>query len=800
MSNKPSNTSQSTIWTEKQEGFDIKNFLFAYLLRYWYLYLFFIAAAGTLAWLKIRYSIPVYRMQSTLLIKDEGGGGSNGISQEAIIQDLGLMDKGPNLDNEIQILKSRTLMTEVVKDKQLNVSYYAVGRVVKSETYVNPPVKAAVYELKDADRTTTLSLYIQDQQNYYIRKGEDKINGQFGKMLDIPQGKFTFTLNYLPEQAEYLEYEIMFAPIESVASGYASNLSVSQTASYSNVLNLSIDHPVPQKGIDILNTLVEAYNKAALDDKNKVGKNTVQFIDDRLKYLTTELSGVEGDLERYKRQNGIPTEISSSVDVLVEQMSIYDRELSSLEVQKTILRSLSDYLQSQLTGFDPAPVNLIPNNTRVAELITRFNVLVLERGRLLQTATAENPVVQNLTQQINVLRQSILETIQNAQKELELNLVAAKSKDALFQTQMRSIPTKERGLIEIKRQQGIKENLFLFLLQKREETALSLAVAVPNSRIIDPAVVKGGPISPNRRNIYTTFLFIGLLIPSLFVYLKYLLSNTIQSEADIVAMTATPILGSVAYKKTADQIVVKKNSRSAIAEMFRLLRTNLQFLAPGQESQVLLITSSVSGEGKSFITLNMGMTLALADKRTIIIELDLRKPKLIKYLTQQPSPDSGITGYLIGQGTIDKLIHQSDAHPNLYYMASGPIPPNPAELLITGQLEQLILQLRKDFDYILLDTPPVGMVADALLLGRLADCALYVVRFGYTLKGHLEIIEDIYKEQKLPRPAIVFNGVKANSSYGYGQKYGYGYGYGYGYSYGYYDDDKKPWWKFWQKK
>ncbi len=273
------------------------------------------------------------------------------------------------------------------------------------------------------------------------------------------------------------------------------------------------------------------------------------------------------------------------------------------------------------------------------------------------------------------------------------------------------------------------------------------------------------------------------------MYLRYLLTDTVQSTTEITTATHVPLLGAIGYKKSVDPIVVQKNSRSAMAEMFRLLRTNLQFIAAGQSNQVILVTSSISGEGKSFVTLNLGITLAMAEKKTVIVELDLRKPKLVKYLTKEPSAN-GITSYLIGHLDADKLVQQSTVHPNLYYIASGPIPPNPAELLLTDALAQLIAKLRQEFDYVLLDTSPVGMVADAMLMGKLADSSLYIVRFGYSKKASLQLIEELHREEKLPRMSVILNGVKVSG--GYGQQYGYGYGYGYGY----YEEETKPkWWK-----
>lgn len=785
------------LFTEKEEeGFNLREFVFTYILRFWYLYLLFITAALLIAWLKIRYSTPVYQVSSSILIKDENSRGS-GISEESIFQDLGLMQGGTNVHNEIEVLRSRPIMEAVIRKLGLDVEYITIGRVRSSEAYPANVVKATLHDVSKTGFDVPFNITVRDSQHYTLTIGQKKSEHEFGQLLNLPEGKFIFTL-INKDDLPLDDYQVVFRKPEDAAPGYVGALSIASANTYSEILNLTYQHPIPQKGIDILNGIVEEYNRVTIDDKNRVGKNTVQFIDERLKYLTTELSDVESNLEQYKKSNDIPTEISSSVETLISQLSDYDKELATLEVQKIVLDGLQEYLQNNLTQYEPAPLNLLPSNPQLATLVGRYNDLLLERDRLLKNATTDNPVVQNLTAQIDLMRNTLLETIRNIHREFDLSLAKARNKNDLFQRKIRTVPTKERGLIEIKRQQGIKEALFLYLLQKREETELSVAVAIPNSKVVNPPIRNGGPISPNTRSIYITALLIGLLIPSLLIYLKYLFTNTIQSEQDISQGTRAPLLASIAQQKGEDPIAVKKNSRSAIAEMFRLLRTNLQFLGIGKKNQVILITSTVSGEGKSFVTLNLGITLALADKKTIILELDLRKPKLIRYLTRQPA-ESGITNYLIGNLPVENLIRHSDIHPNLDYIGSGPIPPNPAELLLTEPLSVLIELLRQTYDYVLLDTPPVGMVADALLLGKISDSALYVVRQNHTQKNSIAYIDEIYQEQKLPNLALIYNGVQSRGGYGYGQKYGYGNGYGYGY--GYYDDAAAPkkWWQVWKR-
>jgi capsular exopolysaccharide synthesis family protein len=772
-----------------EEQFDLKNFIYQYLWRYWYLYVLFLGLCLFGAWLRIRYATPIYQVRGTLLIEDEQSK-SAFVSEEAIFRDLGLMQGGPRVLNEIQVLQSRPLMTEVIKKLGMDTEYYIVGRVRTSENYPNSVLNATLREVSDKGYNIPFLFTVIDSQRFKLTLPLRTLEAEFGALVEIPEGRFTFTLIGPPQPDN--TYKIIFRRPEQAADGYVSGLSINLINNYSSVVEMTYKSPVPQKAADILNTLVEVYNDATVDGKNQVGKNTIKFIDDRLKYLTTELSDVESNLEQYKRSNNIPTEISSSVDVLIEQLNESEQSRSELEIRKTLLSGLREYLENQLNTYEPAPVRLLPNDPQLSALVDRYNKLVLERERLLISAKPENPVVVNISKQIDVLRSTLLQTIEKSDNDLALQLSEAREAYEQFLKQIGSVPRKERGLIEIKRQQGIKETLFLYLLQKREETALSLAVAVPGSRVVDPAQPNHTPISPNRRSIYLMALFLGLLLPSGLVYLRTLLQSTLQSEQEIQQATKVPILGSIAFKKTADPAVVKPNSRSALSEMFRLMRTNLQFLNAGRPNQCILITSGISGEGKSFITLNLGLTMALAGKKTVVLELDLRKPKLIRYLSEEKSGSGGISTYLIGQGKKENLAIESALHPNLHYIPSGPIPPNPGELLLHQRIDELIAYLREHFDCILLDTPPVGMVADAFLLGRTADSALYIVRHNHTPKASLKQLETIREEEKLPHLALVYNGVKARSRYGYGNQYGYGYGYGY-----YEEEVKKKWWKWW---
>ena len=771
----------------REESFDLKGFVSQYLLRYWYLYVLSLGIALLSAWLRVRYATPIHQIRATLLIEDEQSK-SGFVSEESIFRDLGLLQGGPRVLNEIQVLQSRPLMTEVVRKLGLDTEYYIVGRVRTSENYPSSVLKVGLGEPTNKGFNVPFEFNILDKQHFKLQVRDKTIESEFGKLIELPEGRFLFTL--LGEPQPENSYRIVFRRPEALASRYVSGLNVNLINNYSSVVEMTFKSPVPRKAADILNTLVEVYNESTIERKNQVGNSTIRFIDDRLKFLTAELSDVEGELESYKRSNNIPTEISSSVDLMLDQLNESDSDRTKLEIQKTILGSLQDYLSNDLNADQPTPVRLLPDDPQLATLCDRYNQLVLERERLLLNATKDFPVVKNLDKQVDLLRKTILSTIQKQMGDLEKELVKAQNAYNQFLKQLGAVPSKERGLIEIKRQQGIKESLFLYLLQKREETALALAVATPGSRVVDPAEPNKNPISPKKRNIYLLALLFGLIIPSGIVYLRTALQTTIQNQSELETLVNIPLLGSILFSKSTNPAVVVENSRSAIAEQFRLLRTNLEFLNAGRDNQVILFTSGISGEGKSFITLNTGLTMALSGKKTVLLELDLRRPKLVEHLGKTQAKGKGISSYLIGQARVEALPQPSELHPNLFVIPSGPLPPNPGELLLENEIETLIAYLREHFDCILLDTPPIGMVADALLLGRVADSTLYILRHQHSPRNSLSLLKTVYEDNKLPHLAVVYNGVRKARGY-YGNAY-----YGYGQSAGYYYEAKPaPWWK-----
>jgi tyrosine-protein kinase Etk/Wzc len=778
-------------FNQKSGGFHLKSLLYHYIGRYWYWYVLFPALGYAVAWAYLRYTVPEYEVTCSLLIKDSDKG--SGLSETALLKELGAMQENNNVENEIQVLKSSTLMQQVVEELNLGVQYFAVGRVREEEMYRNSYVLVDSFRLHQ--RGAQIAIQYVNDSSFTWKTAQNEGTSHFGRWCSTPVGNFLLRRDSTQRVLDQGRLTLRIIPADKLARQLGGNLSVKPMSFYASVLELKLRDPMAQRAADVLNKLVEAYNRAALKDKNEVGENTIKFIDQRLLYLTEELSGVEGGVQRYKQQHLIGTTIESGMGLVLEEMSEFDNRIAALELQRSIQQSMDAFLRAMVEGkFQLAPANLHQSDVAFNQLLQRYNNSILAKEQLLQTAKPDNPAVKNLQAEIQSLHVNLLETIQKLEQQTRSALEQTRAQKATLTGKVRETPRMERELQEIMRQQSIKLNLYLFLLQKREETLLALASTTGNSRVVDPAFPNETPVKPQRRFVYVMALLMGCLVPAFLVLLRDLLNDTIESEADIKQICDVPILGGIAFSRTGKNIVVDAKSRSSVAEMFRLLRTNLQFvLPPGQQSgHRILITSSASGDGKTFVTANLGMALAISGKKTVLMELDLRKPKLSQY-TGSSGQDSGITNYLLGHAKVQNIIRKTTLHDNLYLISSGILPPNPAELVLSPLLDQLLEQLQQEFDFILIDTPPVGLVADALLLNRFATASMYVVRQGATQKAMLKRLAEIQEQQKLTQLTAVLNSIKHDGS----TQYGYGYGYGYGY----YDDEKPTrWWHKWKQK
>jgi tyrosine-protein kinase Etk/Wzc len=764
--------------TEEEEQVDFKKLL-ATTLRYWYLPVLGVLLGLGTAFLYLKFTTPMYKISSKLLIKDDKKGPD--LNGNAIFGELESFKSINNMDNEVEVLNSESLMQRVLGELSLQVNYWAKDRFRERELYGHKlPLRVIIEELDSAALDKTLMLSISDKQVFELTDidelGEETVTSyQFGQKIKKPYGSFTVVQGDAFQQAIAegdTDIIIRFNNLRKMATYYNRMIHIEPVSKTASVVLLTLTDPVPQKGKDIINKLVELYNQEAIEDKNFIATNTIAFLDERLGYLTEELKLVEKDVENYKRSKVI-TNVNTQAHSYAENASEYKRQQSDLSIQVDILESIESYLQQQGDEYELVPSTLGIKDPTLMGLITRFNELQLERERMLRTTQANNPLVRDLNEQLGSLRGNILENLRNIKNSLIITRNKLEDNSGQYAYKMQEVPSIERHLLEISRQQGIKQGLYLHLLQKREESALALAATVSSIRIIDPAIAGDGPASPNRTIVLALALLLGFGLPLGIIYLKMITNNKVQERKDVTVLTSTPILGEIAHNSGRKVLVVTDKSRTPVAEMFRLLRINLNFSTVGMENQVIMVTSSMSGEGKTFFCINLAASLALTGKRVAVLDLDLRNPSVLQDIGMPAT--TGVTDYIISKEvTIDDIVRPVKAVPGLYMIGTGPLPPNPAEFAMSPKLGQLIHELKENFDQIIIDTAPIGQVSDAFLLAPYIDNVLYIVRYNITLKSQLGIINDIYKEKKLKNPLIVLNDAKKENGYGYG--YGYGYG------------------------
>ncbi len=755
------------MFEQKLEQKEIKGLLRKYL-KFWYWFLIGAIISVGIAVIYLRYATPQYSASTTLLFKDEKGGG---LSESSAFSDIELLNTSKSIDNEILVLKSWSLMTKVIVELRLDITYVIEGQIRDVEMYgEDVGVQIIMDELTPAWFGKTMKLHFKSDNKFDIEIGGQRTSHEFGKEVVMPFGTFTIVSK---EGFTFSENNkplvVKFHDAFGVAKSYANRLSVRPVNSQASVLAISLTDPVPEKAKDILVKLMEVYDREAINDKNQIASKTVEFIEDRLTYLMQELTDVESNVEEYMQEKEL-ADVSSQAQAVLAQKIENRKEVEEIDIQLAVLNEIDIYVKAQKGNeFDLVPTTLSINDLTLSALISRYNDLQLERERRIQTgARPNNPSIVNINDQLANIRENIIENLNNIKNGLRITRRNLLAKSGIVGDQLQQVPTMERQLLEITREQEIKKAIYLYLLQKKEESALSLAAAVSNTRVIDPPLAKG-PVSPVKSNILAYSLLVGLFVPFLGTYLRNLLTNRVESKREVEKATRTPILGEICHDKTGSTVVAGQNTKTPISEMFRLLRTNLHFSAGGKSIDSLLVTSSMSGEGKSFFCVNIGTSIAGTGKRVLILEFDLRRPKLMSSLNIEKK--EGLTDYLVGDvPNVESIISKSGAHENLDIIGAGTLPPNPAEIMLNEKVADLFERMKKVYDFIIIDTAPVGKVADALSLKDFADTSIYIVRYNYTDKDQLQIIEDIYANQKLTNPLIVLNDAKKSNtgSYTYG--------------------------------
>ena len=785
------------LFEEKEEKTDYSALLFPYLIR-WPWIVASVVVCLALAAVYLHFATPVYNISATVLIKDDKKGGSVS-SDLALFQDMGMFNSSASVDNEIEILRSKSLARKVVADLGLYIGYSRRDGFRHTDLYGQSPFRidfpAAVADSLAAPILLKVTLHPDGSLQAQATQDDAEIgSARFDSLpavLPTPAG----TLTFLPvEKIAFPEQETVIdvtvgSPM-AVAKGYAAGLTVEPTSKTTSVVTVSIANTNRRRGEDFINHLVENYNRDANNDKNEVARNTAHFIDERIAIINAELGTTEAELEEFKRRAGL-TDLSSDAQLAVAEKSEYEKQVVANGTQLNLVNYLIDYLARPENAQSVLPANIGLTNTSVATLVTAYNERLIERQRLLRTSSESNPVIRRLDTELAGLRQSLTTSLQSARKELLITQADLDRQSELYAGRISDAPTQERQYMSIQRQQTIKAELYLMLLQKREENNITLAATANKAKIIDDAMAGNAPVSPKGKMIYLLALVAGIGLPVAVIYILQLLSFRIEGRADVERLTTVPILGDVPLSDEGQgSIAVRENENNLMTETFRNLRTNLLFLLDGPQKNVILVTSTMSGEGKTFIASNLAVSLALLGKKVIIVGLDIRKPGLNKVF-HISHRQRGITQYLSApqDTTLDELIQPSGIHPNLDLLPGGVVPPNPTELVARPALDDVIRQLRGRYDYVVLDTAPIGMVTDTQLIARTADISLYACRADYTHKNDYRLINELQQQKRLPGLCTVINGLdmtqkKYGYYYGYG-KYGRYYGYGKKYGYGY---------------
>ena len=777
---------------QSEEQVNIQELLFRYLIHWpWFVVSIIICIAC--AWGYLRLTTPIYNISATVLIKDEKKGG--GASMSSDLEKMGLegfISSSSNVDNEIEVLRSKSLAREVVNNLGLFVTYMDEDEFPSKELYHTSPVLVSLTH-QEADKLPgrmEINMILQPTGvlGVQITVGEKEYRKQFDKLPAVfptDEGTVAFFANndtlsaVCPENITKERHITAFInrPF-SVLKEYVNSLSIAPTSKTTSVVVISLENTNTRRGRDYINKLLEMYNINVNNDKNEVAQKTAEFIDERIGIISKELGSTEQDLENFKRSAGI-TDLSSEAQIALTGNAEYEKKRVENQTQINLVMDLQRYMKGN--EYEVLPSNIGLQDAASAGAIDRYNQMLVERKRLLRTSTENNPTIINLDTSIRAMRTNVQATLDATLKGLQITKEDLAREASRYSRRINDAPTQERQFVSIARQQEIKSGLYLMLLQKREENAITLAATANNAKIIDEALADDNPISPKKTIVYLAALVLGVGLPVGVIYLIGLTKFKIEGRADVEKLTSLPVVGDIplADEKTGS-IAVFENQNNLMSETFRNVRTNLQFMLENGKN-VILVTSTISGEGKSFISANLAISLSLLGKKVVIVGLDIRKPGLNKVFNI-PKKEHGITQYLTNTtANLMDFVQPSDINKNLFILPGGTVPPNPTELLARGGLEKAIETLKANFDYVILDTAPVGMVTDTLLIGRVADLSVYVCRADYTHKAEFTLINELAENNKLPNLCIAVNGLDLNS-----RKYGYYYGYGkYGKYYGY---------------
>lgn len=785
------NANNETDLHTPEEGQDFKKIL-AIFIDYWYWFVLSVVLFLGAAFVYLRYATPMYKIQATVLVEDPQKGETNSMfgNTGSGIDFSDLFSTKSSVDNEAQILQTKDLMAKVARDMKLYTAYYHEGVFHDVELYHTTPIRLDILSSLDSILSTSLKLVSWSDDSVKIKETALKLDTTYAVAWNKPfacrAGIVLLNKTGIPF-ADRKPLSVYVAPIRVVAESLQKSVVVEIPTKQVTTINLTYSYSLWDKGEDVLRTIIQDYIRDNILQKNAFADSTNVFIDGRLAGVNRELTDIEGRVKDFKEANHI-ADIDAQSQQVIESSADYIKSLNTAQVQEQVTESMLKYVQDDKTNKRPVPSLINTPDPTFLVILDKYNSLLAQRDRLAMGSTDQNPLLINLDGQIANARKDLVTSLQNQLAGLRAAETRLQQQNNQINQYISSVPAKEQTFLDLSRRQDIKQALYVFLLQKKEEVAITKASNIASARQIDSPVAESYPYSPKKVLIMGAGLLLGVLVPYGIISLLSFLNFRVSDIGEIKNLTPVTVVGEIMHNRDEIKMVYTEKTRSLIAEQFRALRTNLQFITGETSNPLILFTSSMSGEGKSFIISNLGLAYSAVGKKILLMEMDLRKPRLAANLGLNERV--GITNYLTSPITLDEVIVKVPDQENLYVMPSGPIPPNPAELLSGQKMAAMVPELKKRFDLIIVDAPPIGMVTDAQVLVPYADIVLYVVRQNYTAKQQLNIVNDLKSSGKIRNLYIVVNDVKnkASNAYGYGKGYGYGY-YG-SYGSGVYSDEK----------
>ena len=781
MSNYNNNDDSFQIGQRNKGDFSTREFLLKYIYLIPWIVVTVSIALG-IAYTRLRYINPIYSASGKVLIKQDrpnglnagSGGGGNQLIGDVVATSV----NSRSMDDQMELVKSTAMARMVVRNASLQQSYYYKGSMRNTLVHNSAsPVQLNILSIADSSNGLSLVVKVVGKETFVVNGNPAPI--RFGSLFQLPAGSFVLEKRH-GEIAANTEFFCNWTPEEPLARSLAGSINVGVVTKGGNVLNFVYSSENYLVAQDVVNGFLKAYQDYSLQDKREGSLSALNFIEDQLAQVKGDLNNVEGNLQQFREDNKVIAPEAQATSSFAEAKGS-DKQIMEQSIKIRFIDYMINFIKDPKNNYRSIPMVSLVNEGSVGTVISEYNKLQLQREISLQTIPKDNPIIRDMELSMGKVRNEIVMTLSQLKETLNEALKGFQAVELEANSELRSLPRKQRQLLDISRQQTVIQELYSSLVQRKIQISISSASTLSNIQILEPGYSGGWPISPNPRSFYMTALFIGLAIPIGIAVVRELLNDKVNTKADIDKFTDAPLLGEVGHSDEKDSLIITGADRKFISEQFRIIRANLQYVLPRQAKSTILVTSSMSGEGKSFVSTNMAGVMAISGKKTVILEFDIRKPKILKGLGIDRKNVKGITNYLMGKATIDDIILPVPQMDNLFVIACGPIPPNPAELILDPKLDDLFREVKERFEVVVIDTAPVGLVSDAIELGRHVDASVYIVRHDYTYKKQVQLVDELHKGKKLPHLSIVINDVQAMM--GYGKYYGYvSYGYiGYGY-------------------